>query len=78
MHNLVFPMYVCKLKLSLTLFQYLTEIKFHMYRITSEKDGLEACNILHAAGPSKVCSVHTHINGRCENCVKLSSNSSIL
>lgn len=30
-------------------------------RITSEKDGLDACNILHAAGPSKVVitSLHT-------------------
>lgn len=27
------------------------------YRINSEEDGREACAILHAAGPSKVCSL---------------------
>ncbi|KAJ4949860.1 hypothetical protein NE237_005561 [Protea cynaroides] len=30
-------------------------------RITSEKDGLEACNILHAAGPSKVVITSVHV-----------------
>ena len=27
------------------------------YRINSEEDGREACAILHAAGPSKVCTL---------------------
>ncbi|XP_043696080.1 pyridoxal kinase [Telopea speciosissima] len=31
------------------------------FRITSERDGLEACNILHAAGPSKVVITSVHI-----------------
>ncbi|XP_043700760.1 pyridoxal kinase-like isoform X1 [Telopea speciosissima] len=31
------------------------------FRITSERDGLEACNILHAAGPSKVVITGVHI-----------------
>jgi hypothetical protein len=30
-------------------------IWMYAYRITSEKDGLKACNILHSAGPRKVC-----------------------
>ncbi|XP_010243822.1 PREDICTED: pyridoxal kinase [Nelumbo nucifera] len=33
----------------------------YIYRITSERDGLEACNILHAAGPSKVVITSVHI-----------------
>ncbi|XP_020251818.1 pyridoxal kinase [Asparagus officinalis] len=32
-------------------------------RITSEEDGLEACNILHTAGPSKVVITSLHIDG---------------
>ncbi|XP_077253754.1 pyridoxal kinase-like [Tasmannia lanceolata] len=33
------------------------------FRITSERDGLEACNVLHAAGPSKVVISSVHIEG---------------
>ncbi|KAH7658525.1 Pyridoxine kinase protein [Dioscorea alata] len=32
-------------------------------KITSERDGLEACNILHAAGPKKVVITSLHLNG---------------
>eukprot|EP00262_Sarcandra_glabra_P011105 TRINITY_DN26818_c0_g1_i1.p1 TRINITY_DN26818_c0_g1~~TRINITY_DN26818_c0_g1_i1.p1 ORF type:complete len:347 (-),score=45.04 TRINITY_DN26818_c0_g1_i1:129-1169(-) len=31
------------------------------FRINSERDGLEACNVLHAAGPSKVVITSVHI-----------------
>ncbi|KAJ0962738.1 hypothetical protein J5N97_027860 [Dioscorea zingiberensis] len=33
------------------------------FKITSEKDGLEACNLLHAAGPKKVVITSLHLNG---------------
>ncbi|XP_068642946.1 pyridoxal kinase [Aristolochia californica] len=33
------------------------------FRITTERDGLEACNVLHAAGPSKVVITSAHIDG---------------
>lgn len=42
-----------------------------IYRITSEKDGLEACNVLHAAGPSKVPLVHLQLEIRIDKSVVL-------
>ncbi|KAF8399022.1 hypothetical protein HHK36_014888 [Tetracentron sinense] len=33
------------------------------FRITSERDGLEACKILHSAGPSKVVITSIHLDG---------------
>ncbi|KAG9448965.1 hypothetical protein H6P81_008930 [Aristolochia fimbriata] len=33
------------------------------FRITTERNGLEACNVLHAAGPSKVVITSAHIDG---------------
>lgn len=32
------------------------------YRINSEEDGREACAILHAAGPSKVCFINLDVS----------------
>lgn len=44
-----------------------------IYRITSERDGLEACNVLHAAGPSKVPFVHLQLEIRFDRVLCLGS-----
>lgn len=44
-----------------------------IYRITSERDGLEACNVLHAAGPSKVPLVHLQLEIRFDRVLCLGS-----